>query len=79
MKKVYSKSSMDYILILKYFNNIIDYKNIKLLSIFLTEEGKIYSRKETGLTTKQQHLISKNIKKARSRGLIPNTFNVKFN
>jgi ribosomal protein S18 len=79
MKKSYKKSDIDYILILKYFNNIIDYKNIKLLSVFLTEDGKIYNRKETGLTNKQQHLISKNIKKARDRGLIPYTFNIKLN
>ena len=64
---------------LKYFNNIIDYKNIKLLSIFLTEEGKINNRNETGLTNKQQNLIAKNIRKARARGLIPYTFNIKLN
>ena len=50
MIKSYNKSNIDYILMLKYFNNIIDYKNIKLLSIFLTEEGKINNRNETGLT-----------------------------
>jgi ribosomal protein S18 len=79
MKKIYSKNNINFIVLLKYFNNIINYKNIKLLKAFLTEEGKIFSRKETGLTSKQQHLISKNIKKARDRGLIPNTFDIKIN
>ena len=72
------KNNLNFTFLLNYFNNIIDYKNIKLLKIFLSKEGKIYSRKETGITLKQQHLIKKSIKKARSLGLIPNLIRVKL-
>ena len=45
------KKSLQYLLILKKFNNIIDYKNIKLLKAFLTKYGKIRSRRKTRVTT----------------------------
>ena len=35
-------------------NEVIDYKDVELLSKFLTEQGKILPRRMTGLTTKQQ-------------------------
>ena len=35
-------------------SEIIDYKDVELLSKFLTEQGKILPRRVTGLTTKQQ-------------------------
>lgn len=79
MKKFYIKNNINYIILLKYFNKIISYKNIKLLKIFMTEEGKIYSKKETGLNTKQQHILAKNIKKARNFGLINSNFKIKIN
>ena len=78
MTTIYNKTNINSLMKLKYYNNIINYKNIKLLLIFLTEGGQIYDREETGLTSKQQHLISKSIKQARDRGLIPNTFNIKI-
>ena len=37
-------------------NEVIDYKDVELLSKFLTEQGKILPRRMTGLTTKQQTL-----------------------
>jgi ribosomal protein S18 len=70
------KNNLNFTFLLNYFNNIIDYKNIKLLKIFLSKEGKIYSRKETGITPKQQNLIKKSIKRARALGLIPNLIKV---
>lgn len=50
---------------------IIDYKDVELLSKFLTEQGKILPRRVTGLTTKQQSKLTKAVKKARIISLLP--------
>jgi small subunit ribosomal protein S18 len=50
---------------------IIDYKDVELLSKFLTEQGKILPRRATGLTTKQQTRLTKAVKKARVISLLP--------
>nr|BBK20533.1 ribosomal protein S18 [Cryptomonas sp. SAG 977-2f] len=52
-------------------NEIIDYKDVELLSKFLTEQGKILPRRVTGLTTKQQSRLTKAVKKARIIALLP--------
>ena len=65
------KKSLQYILLLKKFNNTIDYKNIKLLKAFLTKYGKIRPRRKTRVTVQHQRLISKSIRKARALGIIP--------
>ena len=65
------KKSLQYLLLLKKFNNIIDYKNIKLLKAFLTKYGKIRPRRKTRVTVQHQRLISKSIRKARALGIIP--------
>ena len=65
------KKSLQYILLLKKFNNTIDYKNIKLLKAFLTKYGKIRPRRKTRVTVQHQRLISKSILKARALGIIP--------
>jgi len=70
------KKSLQYILLLKKFNNIIDYKNIKLLKAFLTKYGKIRPRRKTRVTVQLQRKMSKSIRKARAFGLIPFTCNV---
>nr|YP_009420298.1 ribosomal protein S18 [Cryptomonas curvata]ASO75786.1 ribosomal protein S18 [Cryptomonas curvata] len=49
----------------------IDYKDVELLSKFLTEQGKILPRRVTGLTTKQQTSLTKAVKKARILALLP--------
>jgi len=72
------KRSLQYILLLKKFNNVIDYKNVKLLKAFLTKYGKIRPRRKTRITVQQQKLISKSIRKARAYGLIPFTFDIKI-
>lgn len=51
--------------------DVIDYKDVELLSKFLTEQGKILPRRLTGLTTKQQTQITKAIKRARILSLLP--------
>jgi len=52
-------------------NELLDYKDVELLSKFLTEQGKILPRRATGLTTKQQTKITKAIKRARILALLP--------
>ena len=52
-------------------NQKIDYKDIDLLSLFLTEQGKILPRRATGVTVQQQRKLSKAIKRARILSLLP--------
>jgi small subunit ribosomal protein S18 len=49
----------------------IDYKNTKLLVKFISPQGKILSRRATGLTAKQQRVMARAIKRARMSGLLP--------
>ena len=50
---------------------IVDYKDVRKLSRFLTERGKILPRRATGLTAKQQRQVSGAIKRARQIALLP--------
>ena len=52
-------------------NQKIDYKDIDLLKLFITEQGKILPRRATGITMQQQRQISKAIKRARILALLP--------
>jgi small subunit ribosomal protein S18 len=52
-------------------NQRIDYKDIDLLSLFLTEQGKILPRRATGVTVQQQRKLAKAIKRARILALLP--------
>jgi small subunit ribosomal protein S18 len=49
----------------------IDYKDIDLLSLFLTEQGKILPRRANGVTVQQQRKLTKAIKRARILSLLP--------
>ena len=49
----------------------INYKDVNLLKIFLSEYGKILSRRTTNLTVKQQKELKKAIKRARILNLLP--------
>nr|YP_010892650.1 ribosomal protein S18 [Pleurozia subinflata]YP_010931975.1 ribosomal protein S18 [Pleurozia acinosa]YP_010932061.1 ribosomal protein S18 [Pleurozia gigantea]URH13467.1 ribosomal protein S18 [Pleurozia subinflata]WKR34997.1 ribosomal protein S18 [Pleurozia acinosa]WKR35083.1 ribosomal protein S18 [Pleurozia gigantea] len=49
----------------------IDYKNISLLRRFISEQGKILSRRTNRLTSKQQRLLTVAIKRARVLALLP--------
>ena len=49
----------------------IDYKNIDLLSLFLTEQGKILPRRANGITVQQQRKLAKAVKRARILSLLP--------
>ena len=48
----------------------IDFKNIVFLRRFMTEQGKILSRRLTGIPAKHQRKIAKAIKHARLLGLL---------
>ena len=52
-------------------NQKIDYKNIDLLALFVTEQGKILPRRATGVTVQQQRKLAKAIKRARILSLFP--------
>ena len=43
----------------------IDYKDIELLRLFITDQGKILPRRATGVTVQQQRKLAKAIKRAR--------------
>ncbi len=49
----------------------IDYKDIDLLTLFITEQGKILPRRATGVTIQQQRKLAKAIKRARVLSLFP--------
>ncbi|MGB9710935.1 MAG: 30S ribosomal protein S18 [Thermodesulfovibrio sp.] len=51
--------------------DFIDYKNVKMLRGFMTERGKILSRKMTGTCSKHQRQLTRAIKRARSIALLP--------
>ena len=49
----------------------IDYKNVSLLQRFVTERGKIRSRRVTGLSRRDQTRMARSVKRARELGLLP--------
>ena len=53
------------------FNQKIDYKDIDLLRLFITDQGKIVPRRATGVTIQQQRKLAKAIKRARILSLFP--------
>ena len=48
----------------------IDYKNIRLLKRYVTENGKILPSRITSVSQKKQRELSTSIKRARNLGLI---------
>lgn len=49
----------------------LNYKDTKILSSFISDQGKILPRRLTGLNSKQQKRITKLIKRARIAALLP--------
>lgn len=49
----------------------IDYKDTDLLRKFVSDRGKIRSRRVTGVTVQQQRQIARAIKNAREMALLP--------
>ena len=55
----------------------IDYKDIKLLSRFINDQGKIMPRRITGTSAKMHRKLVRAIKRARSIALMPYVDNSK--
>nr|YP_009435690.1 ribosomal protein S18 [Lobelia thermalis]ATG25692.1 ribosomal protein S18 [Lobelia thermalis] len=55
----------------------IDYRNMSLIGRFISDQGKILSRRVNKLTLKQQRLMTSAIKQARILALLPFTNNEK--
>ena len=51
--------------------DLLTYKDIKVLTNYLSEQGKILPRRVTGLSSKQQKKVTKLIKTARIAALLP--------
>ena len=49
----------------------VDYKDTNLLRTFISDRGKIRTRRVTGLTVKQQRDVARAIKNAREMALLP--------
>lgn len=49
----------------------IDYKDVKLLQRFITEQGKIIPRRITGTSAKYHRELTTAIKRARQLALLP--------
>ena len=54
-------------------NNIkyIDYKDVKLLQKYVTEQGKIIPKRITGTSSKYQRQLALAVKRARHMALLP--------
>ena len=48
----------------------IDYKDVKTLRRFITEQGKIIPRRVTGVCAKHQRMLTTSIKRARNIALL---------
>ena len=48
----------------------IDYKDAELLRKFMTDRGKILSRRYSGVSSKQQREVKRAIRRARVMGLV---------
>jgi small subunit ribosomal protein S18 len=51
----------------------IDYKDVELLKRFITDRGKIISRRQSGITASEQRRLTIAIKRARHVALLPFT------
>lgn len=51
----------------------IDYKNIEILKLYISDNGKIIPSRITGTKLRYQRKLTKAIKKARYLGLLPYT------
>lgn len=51
----------------------LDYKNVDLIKRYITPDGKIRPRRQTGTCAKHQRAVAREIKRARHIALIPFT------
>lgn len=54
----------------------IDYKDVRTLRRFVTEQGKIIPRRVTGVCARHQRILTRSIKRARNIALIHYTLDV---
>lgn len=54
-------------------SDVVDYKDVVLLRKFMSDRGKIRSRRVTGLSPRRQKEVSMAIKNAREMALLPYT------
>ncbi len=54
----------------------IDYKDVQTLRHYVTDRGKIKSRRVTGVCTQHQHKLAAAVKRARFMALLPYTVKV---
>ncbi len=52
---------------------VIDYKKIDMLKRYVTDEGKIRPRRQTGNCARHQRIVAGEVKKARQIALLPFT------
>ena len=52
---------------------VVDYRQPDELRRYLTPNGKIQSRKKSGLNAREQRMVAQAIKRARYMGLLPYT------
>ncbi len=50
---------------------VVDWKDVTLLRKFISDRGKIRSRRVTGLTPQQQRQVTTAVKNAREMALLP--------
>ena len=67
-KRKYGKKSCKYT---EMKVDFIDYKNIELLKISMSERGKIMPRRLTGNSKSSQEMVENAIKRARHMALVP--------
>jgi small subunit ribosomal protein S18 len=53
--------------------DVIDYKNAENLRQFMSVQGKIYSRRKSGLCARHQRHLAAAVKRARYLALVPFT------
>ena len=51
--------------------SVINYKDTKVISRFVTDRGKIYPKRNSGLSAKWRRRLALAIKRARYMGLLP--------
>lgn len=52
-------------------NAVIDYKQVEVLRRYISDEGKIRPRRQTGACAKHQRELARAIKRARHLALLP--------
>ncbi len=52
-------------------NAVIDYKQVDVLRRYITDDGKIRPRRQTGTCAKHQRALARAIKRARHLALLP--------